>query len=46
YDDSAAGVSAARVQVTASKDVTIDTGLYSVDVTLDAEAVAQHESNG
>jgi Flp pilus assembly protein TadG len=46
YDDSASGVTSARVQVTAERDVTIDTGLYSIDVTLESEAVAQHESNG
>lgn len=46
YDDSAAGITSLRVQVTASKDVEIDTGLYTVDVTLDAQAVAKHESNG
>jgi hypothetical protein len=46
YDDSASGVTDARVQVTAGKASEIDTGFYSFPLNLSSEAVARHESNG
>lgn len=46
YDDSASGLVDARVQVTATRASSIDTGLYSFDLTLESEAAARHESNG
>lgn len=46
YDDSAAGVTDLRVQVTASTPATIETGLYTYKMTLSSEATAKHESNG
>lgn len=45
FDDSAAGISATRVQVAASTDAQIETGLYTFDLSLDADAVTMHESN-
>lgn len=46
YDDSASGIVDARVQVTATTNAVIDTGLYTFDVVLDSQATAKHESNG
>lgn len=45
FDDSAAGISDTRVQVTASVPAEIETGLYTVSLSLTAEAVTMHESN-
>ena len=46
YDDSAAGLTDARVQVTVAKDSVIETGFASFDARLTSEATAKHESNG
>ena len=40
------GMTDARVQVTISRDASIDTGFYSHDLELSSEATAMHESNG
>jgi hypothetical protein len=46
FDDSGSGVTDARVQVTAGKASSIDTGFYSFPLDLSSEAAARHESNG
>ena len=46
YDDSVAGLTEARVQVTVGKDAVIETGFASFDSRLTSEATAKHESNG
>lgn len=45
FDDSASGVSNTRVQVSANLPAQIDTGLYTFDLTLNADTVSMHESN-
>ncbi|MDZ7731850.1 MAG: hypothetical protein U5R31_00920 [Acidimicrobiia bacterium] len=44
FDDSAAGESGMRVQVTSTADATIETGFWAMDVTLEADAAAKHET--
>lgn len=46
FDDSASGVTDARVQVAVGKSATINTGLFATDVGLSSQATAKHESNG
>lgn len=46
FDDSGAGISDTRVQVSASMAATIETGLFTIDLTLSNETVSMHESNG
>ena len=45
-DHSGAGISDTRVQVSASLPATIETGLFTFDLTLSTETVSMHESNG
>jgi len=45
YDDSAAGISDTRVQVSVSMPAKLETGLFTADITLSADAVSMHESN-
>ncbi len=46
FDDSGAGISDTRVQFSASLPATIETGLFTFDLTLSTETVSMHESNG
>lgn len=46
FDDSATGITDARVQVTVTQDAAIETGFATFDVDLSSEATAKHESNG
>ena len=45
FDDSAAGIADTRVQVSASVPAEIETGLYTVSLSLTSDAVTMHESN-
>lgn len=45
YDDSTSGISQTRVQVTAAKAAQIETGIWTADITLKANAITMHESN-
>ena len=46
YDDSSSGVTDVRVQVVGAKESVIETGFYTYDLDLSAQAAAKHESNG
>lgn len=45
FDDSTAGISDTRVQISASMPALIETGLFTFSLTLNTDTVSMHESN-